>query len=78
MNVDYLSKRFAKETGMKFSKYLTDLRIQKAKYYMEQSTYNVQEIAELVGCGQNPQYFSQIFKKNTGLSPSQYLASLFH
>ena len=78
MNVDYLSKRFAKETGMKFSKYLTDLRIQKAKYYMEQGTYNVQEIAELVGCGQNPQYFSQIFKKNTGLSPSQYLASLFH
>lgn len=76
MNVDYLSKRFAKETGMKFSKYLTDLRIQKAKFYMEQGTYTVQEIAELVGCGQNPQYFSQIFKKNTGLSPSQYLTQI--
>lgn len=74
MNVDYLSKRFAKETGMKFSKYLTDLRIQRAKYYMEQGTYNVQEVADLVGCGQNPQYFSQIFRKNTGLSPSQYLS----
>lgn len=73
MNVDYLSKRFAKETGMKFSKYLTDLRIQKAKYYMELGSYTIQEVAELVGCGQNPQYFSQIFKKNTGVSPSQYL-----
>ena len=76
MNVDYISKRFAKETGLKFSKYLNDLRIQKAKYYMESGTYTIHEIAELVGCGQNPQYFSQIFKKNTGLSPSQYLSSL--
>ncbi len=73
MNVDYLSKRFAKETGMKFSKYLTNMRIQKAKHYMETGGYSIQEIAELVGCGQNPQYFSQIFKKNTGQSPSQYL-----
>ncbi|MDO4321478.1 MAG: response regulator [Lachnospiraceae bacterium] len=76
MNVDYISKRFAKETGLKFSKYLNDLRIQKAKYYMEAGSYTIHEIAELVGCGQNPQYFSQIFKKNTGLSPSQYLSAL--
>jgi len=29
-------------------------------------------LAEQVGCGNNPQYFSQIFKKNTGLTPSAY------
>ena len=34
MNVDYVSKRFFKETGRKFSDYLTDIRITRAKEYM--------------------------------------------
>ena len=31
MNVDYVSKKFLKETGVKFSSFLADLRINKAK-----------------------------------------------
>ena len=73
MNVDYVSKKFFKETGQKFSNYLTDLRIQKAKELLSGTENDkIQNIAELVGCGNNPQYFSQLFKKNTGMTPSAY------
>lgn len=73
MNVDYVSKRFIKETDQKFSNYLTNLRIQKAKALLaEGHSEQIQWIAEQVGCGNNPQYFSQIFKKNTGMTPSAY------
>lgn len=74
MNVDYLSKKFVKETGQKFSSYLTEVRVQKAKELMTSADSDkIQNIAELVGCGNNPQYFSQIFKKSTGKSPTQYI-----
>jgi two-component system, response regulator YesN len=33
----------------------------------------ISEIAEQVGCGDNPQYFSQLFKKYAGMTPSAYL-----
>ena len=73
MNVDYVSKRFIKETGQKFSHYLTNVRIQKAIALLsEEHSEQIQWIAEQVGCGNNPQYFSQIFKKNTGMTPSAY------
>ena len=31
MNTDYVSKKFQKETGTRFSSYLTDVRIERAK-----------------------------------------------
>ena len=74
MNVDYVSKKYYKETGKKFSNYLTELRIQKAKELLtEIGNDKIQNIAELVGCGNNPQYFSQLFKKSTGMTPSAYI-----
>lgn len=74
MNVDYVSKKFIRETGQKFSNYLTDLRVQKAKEMLaEGDSEKIQLIAERVGCGNNPQYFSQIFRKNTGMTPSAYV-----
>ncbi len=77
MNVDYVSKKFYKETGTKFSQYLTSLRIQKAKKLIIKRQYcNIQEIAEQVGYGNNPQYFSQLFKKITGSTPSAFIAKL--
>lgn len=77
MNVDYVSKKFYKETGQKFSQYLTAARIKRAKQLMIQNPAEpVKNIAEQVGCGNNPQYFSQLFKKQTGMTPTDYINSL--
>lgn len=77
MNTDYVSKKFQKDTGIRFSAYLTDVRIRKAKEYLSgNGSGKIQTVAGMVGCGNNPQYFSQLFKKNTGMSPSAYAAKL--
>ena len=77
MNVDYVSKKFYKETGQKFSQYLTDVRIKKAQECLAQNPKEpIKNIAEQVGCGNNPQYFSQLFKKQTGITPTEYVAAL--
>jgi two-component system, response regulator YesN len=75
MNTDYVSRKFQKETGQKFSTYLTSVRIRKAKEYLAStSSDKIQNVARLVGYGNNPQYFSQLFHKQTGMTPSAYVA----
>lgn len=74
MNVDYLSKQFVKQTGSKFSTYLNTERVALAKQLLlSTDTDKFYEVAEQVGFGSNPQYFSQIFKKYTNMTPSAYL-----
>lgn len=77
MNVNYVSRCFLKETGQKFSNYLMNLRVQKAiELFSLQDNEKIQNIAEIVGCGNNPYYFSKIFKKCTGMTPSSYVRKL--
>lgn len=77
MNVNYLSKQFSMKTGQKFSAYLNRLRMEKAKELMaNQGTEKIFRIAEQVGFGDNSQYFSQVFKKYTGLTPTEYMDAL--
>jgi two-component system response regulator YesN len=74
-NVDYLSKLFKKETGEKFSHYVKRRRVEKAEQLLQSVNYErVCEVAENVGFGDNSQYFSQVFKKQTGLTPTEYRA----
>lgn len=74
MNADYVSKQFVRQTGSKFSTYLTELRITEAKRLLMETDYeSPYTVAEKVGFGNNPQYFSQIFKKYTKMSPSAYI-----
>lgn len=74
MNVNYVSRCFVKETQQKFSSYLMNLRVCKAKeLFHENDEEKIQNVAELVGCGNNPYYFSKIFKKCTGMTPSAYI-----
>lgn len=77
MNVDYASRKILKESGKKFSCILAELRIQKAKQLLlEDNKAKMQTIAEQIGYGNNPQYFSQIFKKVTSLTPSEYIKKM--
>lgn len=72
-NVDYLGKVFKKETGRNFSHYVMEKRMEAAKTsILEGVNYKIYEIAEKVGFGSNSQYFSQVFKKYTGVSPLEY------
>jgi two-component system response regulator YesN len=74
MNPDYLGKLFKKETGEKFSQYVMKRRIKKAvELIAEQPDIKIYELAERVGYGDNPQYFSQVFKKVMGCSPTEYM-----
>jgi two-component system response regulator YesN len=73
MNPDYLGKLFKKEVGDKFSNFLTKARMEKAiEYIAEMDDVKVFELAEMIGFGDNPQYFSKVFKKYTGYTPSEF------
>ncbi len=72
-NVDYLGKLFKKEIGTNFSHYVMEKRMEMAKgLIMGGKKDRIYEVAEKVGYGSNPQYFSQVFKKYTGISPLEY------
>lgn len=73
MNVGYLGRLFCHETGEKFSSYLLRVRIEHAKQLIGASDdERVYEVANQVGFANNSQYFSQLFKKSTGCTPSEY------
>lgn len=76
-NVDYLSKIFKKEMGVNFCQYLIKERMEKAKKLLEDlDNDKIYEIASQVGFGDNSQYFSQVFKNYTGVSPTDYRKKL--
>jgi len=75
-NADYLSRLFVKTTGEKFSHYLNRTRIETAKQLLAQDVGKVYMVAEQVGCGHNPRYFSQIFRKYAGMTPSAFAHSV--
>lgn len=77
MNVDYVSRQFYKITGDKFSTFLGKLRVENAKEMIRKNpNERIYIIAEMVGCGNNPQYLSQLFKKYAKMTPSAYASTL--
>ena len=69
---DYLASLFRKVFGVSPNRFLTQLRIDKAKQFiMEQPDMSLKEIAEKVGY-EDQLYFSRVFKNMTGVRPSAY------
>ena len=71
VNSSYLSRVFKEKTGMTFSSYLFELRMEAAASMVLHSELKSYEIAEKVGIS-DPHYFSACFKKYTGTSVSEY------
>ncbi len=68
-----LAKQFKLNYGMTFSEYLNNFRIETAKAIMrEDKNAMIKEISSTVGFN-DQYYFSKIFKKITGIWPTQYL-----
>lgn len=67
----YLMRIFKKETGQTINNYLTNYRINIAAEIIKSKEYQIQEISSMVGY-QDSKYFSKVFKKITGCSPSEY------
>lgn len=71
INAAYLGQLFKNATGEMFTNYLNRVRIEKAKEMLTETNAKSCDIAVRVGYG-NINYFSNIFKKLTGLYPIEY------
>ncbi|MDC7290051.1 response regulator [Blautia schinkii] len=71
----YFSTIFKKEVGLSFVAYLTKIRLEHAVELLRTTEDKTYVIAEAVGYTE-PNYFSYVFKKQYGISPSKYRANL--
>jgi two-component system response regulator YesN len=71
LSPSYFSVVFGQATGQTFKEYLTEIRIKKAKELLRMTTQGSADISYQVGFS-DPHYFSYVFRRNTGLSPTQF------
>jgi len=67
----YLSSLFVRSTGVKFTEYLTALRMEQAVKRLQSEAVSVSQLAAECGYA-DPLYFSKVFKKHTGMTPTEY------
>jgi len=71
----HIQRLFLKHTEQTFIQYLQSLRIQKSRELLRSSQHKVTAVAEMVGY-KDSGYFLTVFKRITGMTPSQYRKSL--
>ena len=75
LSMGRLSEMIKEHLGVNFSDYIASLRIQRAKELLRDESLSIQEIAEIVGYN-DYFYFTKVFKKLEGISPSKYRKSI--
>ncbi len=75
ISITKLKRIFREEIGCSAITYLTNLRIKEAKHLIRKKELNFSQIAEAVGF-ESIHYFSTVFKKQTGMTPTEYAGSV--
>lgn len=68
----YLGKIFKDQTGAMFTDYVNNLRIQRATGLLSETDLRIRSVGEVVGFGHNINYFYTVFKRLTGVTPTEY------
>ena len=71
MSVSWFIRNFKDYTGSTPMQYIVSVRITNAQMLLETTKYTVTEIGRIVGY-ENPLYFSRVFRRQKGFSPSAY------
>lgn len=71
VSASYLSRMFSEEVGATFTEILTELRVEAAKNLLSDPMLSIKEVSHNVGY-LDPNYFGRVFKRLTGLTPSEY------
>ncbi|MCX4267536.1 MAG: AraC family transcriptional regulator [Lachnospiraceae bacterium] len=71
MSISWFIRCFKQYTNTTPMQYLVSIRITNAQVLLETTNYNITEIGRIIGY-ENPLYFSRIFRKQKGISPSEY------
>ena len=75
ISIGHLSNMIKERLQVGFSDYISSLRMQRAKELLRDESMSIQEIAETVGYN-DYFYFTKVFKKIVGISPSKYRKSI--
>lgn len=71
LSVSHFSSIFQKKTGYSVLNYLSQLKIQEACHHLDFSNMKINQISMIIGFD-DPFYFSRLFTKTMGVSPSEY------
>ncbi len=71
MNASYLSSLFKRETGMTLTNFINQQKMRHACEYLKGTQLSIAQVSERVGI-EDVNYFSRVFKKQLGVSPSEY------
>lgn len=74
LSPSYLSKTFKMHTGVNLTRYIQNLRIEQAMKLLRDTDLLNYQVGEAVGLS-DPVYFAKLFKRLTGISPSEYRRS---